>query len=277
MKKRVCILFFILISIMTLNAQEFFVDHQRIEGELTSKDLYRPDFGRYDGYQMPLTKGERVHFILFSNSFSPSLVIVTPDEKKYQQTTARGDDFVTLGFKVPVSGEWVLYVVADSLARGEYYLQTAFADSASLFLNESAEFCTGMNYLLAHANAYFIFPQTVPSTRNVYRINGAIDSFINGDDPSYNASFYEGDGADEAESKFNSIAKKIDECIPKGWKKTQRTDNIGDGVIENSILWTEQVKSNYRIIRLSLTDFSANDSDEDYLGNYSVDLLIMKY
>ncbi|MCZ7604306.1 MAG: hypothetical protein C4543_06490 [Ignavibacteriales bacterium] len=273
MKNKIIVMIFILFA--SFYSQEFYVDYQKTEGELTSKDLYRSDFGRYDGYQMQLNKGERVHFIVYSNEFSPSLIVVTPQEKKYQQVSAKGEDFVTLGFKVPESGEWVLYVVGDSISRGDYLLQTAFADSASLFLSSTADFCTGLKYLLAHSNAYFIFPQTVPSSRNLYQIKGAMDSFINGDDPSYNASFYQGDDKSEADKEYKQTINLIEKCLTKGWKKKVEKDNLGDEVIEETISWTEQVSKNPREIRLSLSDFSQEQNAD--LDPYSVDMIIIKY
>ncbi len=277
MKKHMFLLIIFLISVSSVFAQEFYVDYQKIEGELTSKDLFRENFGRYDGFKMPMNKGERAHFIVYSNSFSPSLILVTPGDKKFQQASAKGEDFVTLGFKVPESGEWVLYVVGDSVSRGEYLLQTAFADSASLFLNENADFCTGMNYLLAHSNAYFIFPQTVPSSRSVYQIKGSIDSFVNGDDPSYNASFYQGNDKVKAGKKFIDLEKQIDACNLKGWKKKVEQDNNDESAIEKSITWTEQGKGSQRIVRLSYSDLTTSEEETEYLDKYSVDLVIMKY
>ena len=272
---KIFFLMIILVSLAPIFAQEFYVDYQKIEGELSTKDLYRDNFGRYDGFKMPMNKGERVHFILYSSSFSPTLVVVTPQDKKYQQASARGEDFVTLGFKVPESGEWVLYVLGDSISRGEYILQTAFADSASLFLNERADFCTGLKYLIAHSNAYFIFPQTVPSNRQVYQIQGSFDAFINGDDPSYNASFYQGNDNAEADKVFKDITGKIDNCVQKTWKK--KIENTKSGEVVNTITWTEQVKNNPRVIRLTYSDLAANDEQTEYLERYSVDMIIIKY
>lgn len=267
------ILFIVLIS----NAQEFFVEHQKIEGKLNSTDLMKQNFGRYDGFQLPLNKGERAHFIVYSEDFSPSIVLVTPDDKKFQQAQGRGDAFVSMGLKVPESGEWVLYVVGDSAAQGDYLLQYSFADSASLFLNSKADFCTGINYLIAHSNAYFIFPQTVPSKNSLYQIEGALDVYINGDDASYNAVMYEGNSIEEAKTVYEEVFAKIKNCVPKDWQlKESKVDTEFAGV-ESYAVWNEKTKSNPRIIRLTLLDNSETEAGVEYPTDYTLELLVMRY
>lgn len=271
------ILFLLLVCFNSLVAQEFFVDYQKIEGKLTSQDLVKEDFGRYDGYKMPLNKGERAYFIVYAEEFSPSLIVVTPNDEKFQQVSARGEDFVTLGFKVPQSGEWVLYVVGDKNAQGNYMLQYAFADSASLFLNENVEVCVGLNYLLAHSTAYFLFPQTVPSNKPLFKFADAVDAFINGDDASYNSVFYQGDNNKEAQAVYDSLIERIGKCVPKNWEKQKGTDTVNGSGVENYIKWSEPVKNNPRVVKVALTDFSNEDSGAEYINKYSVDLVIMRY
>lgn len=267
------ILFGILATIILTNAQEFYVEYQKIEAELNSQDLFKENFGRYDGYQLPLNKGERAHFIVFSEDFSPSLVLVTPNDTKYQQASARGDDFITMGLKVPESGEWLLYVLGDSAAEGEYYLQYAFADSASLFLSKDADFCTGLNFILAHSNAYFIFPQTIPSNRPLHKLSGAVDSFINSDDAAYVATYYEGDNLEKAKAKYQSLSESLKKCLMKGWKR----EKINNSEMVNMDVWSEVVENNPRRVRIYLNDTSKIDDGVNYPYQYAVELVVMKY
>lgn len=271
------ILFLSLVCFNSLVAQEFFVDYQKIEGKLTSQDLVKENFGRYDGYKMPLNKGERAYFIVYSDEFSPSIIVVTPNEEKFQQVSARGEDFVTLGFKVPESGEWVLYVVGDKNAQGNYMLQYAFADSSSLFVNENVEFCVGLNYLLAHSTAYFLFPQTIPSNKPLFKFPDAVDAFINGDDASYNSVFYQGDEEQYAQEVYDSLVGRIGNCLLKDWTKKNGTDAVNGSGVENYTEWREPVKDNPRIVKLSLIDLSNVESSAEYINKYSVDLVIMRY
>lgn len=266
-------LFGILATIILSNAQEFYVEYQKIEGELTTKDLYKENFGRYDGFQLPLNKGERVHFIVFSEDFSPSLVLVTPNDTKYQQASARGDDFITMGLKVPKSGEWLLYVLGDSTSEGKYFLQYAFADSASLFLSDEADFCTGLNFILAHSNAYFIFPQTIPSNRPLHKLEGSIDAFINSDDAAYVALFYEGDDLNDAKGKFGSVISSMQSCLTNGWKKEEAKSSE----TMNSVTWSEDAKNNPRVITIMLNDTSEIENGANYQFKYVVELVVMKY
>lgn len=263
----------LLFMFIITNGQEFYVEYQKIEAELTESDLFKDNFGRYDGYQLPLNKGERVHFMVFSESFSPSLVLVTPNDTKYQQASARGDDYITMGLKVPETGEWLLYVLGDSTAEGDYYLQYAFADSASLQLKGDVDFCTGLSFILAHSNAYFIFPQTVPSSRLLHKLKGSIDSFINSDDAAYVSTFYEGNDNEAAEKIYNSLKKSVQSCLSENWKSKEIDNSESTG----SMTWSENVKQNPRVVVVSFNDTSEINAGVDYQYKYAVELIVMRY
>lgn len=274
-KKTILLSLFVLIT--NLFAQQFNVEYQKIEGDLTSRDLLKDNFGRYDGYSMPMIENEAAYFIVYAEDFSPSLVLINPKNELYQQVSAKGEDYISMGILVPESGDWILYVVGDSTARGSYLLQYAFADSTSLFLNSDAEFCTGINYLLAHSNAYFLFPQTFPTEKPIFKFKNSVDAFINGDDASYNSVCYEGDKKVDAEKKYNDMIENVTSCIPKNWKQKKGSETIDGTGTEKYVTWSEPVNNNPRSIKVALVEYSEENSSTEYLNKYSVDLTIMRY
>lgn len=267
---------FFIVFVSNVFSQHFNVEYQKLEGSLTSTDLSKKNFGRYDGFQMPMNENEAAYFIIYAENFSPSLVLIDPNNELYQQAPAKGEDYVSMGVLVPYSGDWVLYVVGDSSAHGNYVLQYAFADSASLFLDNNQDFCTGFSYLLAHANAYFAFPQTFPTKKPLFKFKNAVDAFINGDDASYNSVFYQGDRKTEADNSYNSLVEKVTSCVPNSWKQKKGSETIDDTGTENFVTWTESVNNNPRYIKVSITEYSEEDSSTEYLDKYSVDLTIMR-
>jgi len=276
MLKKISIVFlFVLVS--NIFSQQFHVEYQKLEGNLSPKDLTKDNFGRYDGYSMPMNENEAAYFIVYAENFSPSLVLIDPEGELYQKASAKGEDYVSMGLLVPQSGDWVLYIVGDSSAHGNYLLQYAFTDSTSLFLDNNADFCEGVSYLLEHANAYFLFPQTFPTKKPLYQLNGAVDAFINGDDASYNSIFYQGNKKVEADEVYKSLSEKISDCVPKGWKEKIGKDDVHNSGNEQFVTWTEPVKNNARYVKVSIVEYSENESSSEYLDKYSVELTIMKY
>lgn len=279
--ERFALFIFVLILFPVLipaQEQNFNVEYSRIEGKLSKNDLVKQDFGRYDGYQLPMNKGEYAYFIVYSGSFSPSLILLTPDDKIYQQVSANGEDFTSFGINVPFGGEWILYVLGDSLSTGDYFLQLSFSDSASLSVNPDADFCTGLDYLVAHANAYFIFPQSLPTNEPLYQLEGSNNSFINGEDASYNSVYYQGNKLNEAEETYNSLVDKVNQCIDlQGWTKNSSDWETVEELSEMKVLFSEKDNSNgnNRIIEITLTDLS-KATDADYPNDYMVELVITK-
>ena len=65
---------------------QYEVEFNEIKGTLSKSDEYKKDFGRYDGYQVPLYKGEAVNFVAYSEKFMPRLFFVTPAGKVFKQS-----------------------------------------------------------------------------------------------------------------------------------------------------------------------------------------------
>lgn len=255
---------------------KFNVEYSTKEGSLTKKDFVKKEFGRYDGYQLPLNKGEYAYFVIFSNDFSPNLVLMDPNGEVYQRSSSKGDQYVSVGINAPVGGEWLLYVIGDSTALGDYSLQLGFTDSASLSINKKADFCTGLDYLTAHANAYFVFLQSLPTEEPLYQLEGSVDAIINGDDASYTTSFYQGNNSAEAAKIYESLLAKIKACPAlTGWT-FQSTDwqHTSSGK-EMTAVWRGKKSGSHRLVQVSFCDLS-EATDADYPEDYTIELVIKK-
>lgn len=254
---RLCILI-TAVSLQFINAQsksQFQIDFNEIKGELTSKDSYKKDFGRYDGYEIELYEGEAINFAAYTKDFQPSLALVNSKGEIFQQSTKNDKGYANIVAIVPKSGNWVIYVIGDEKAQGSYTLQSAIAEPNSLSLNENADFCTSLDFLLAHSNAYFFLLENTLSGKQLTRLNGSVNSFIDEESGSYNAVFYSGNDKDKAEILFKNIFSKTKECIDNTWQEKSSDWQKVEDYKENKINLTEQTSVRPRIINICIQDF----------------------
>ena len=267
------ILFFA-ISVITSQNQNFQVEYYSTEGELTEKDLVKKDFGRFDGFEIPLGKGEKVHFFVYSDNFNPHLVLISPSEETFIQSPDYGNDFAILETLITESGDWLLYILADSTDLGSYYFQYAFANPSSLTLDAEADFCTTLSFLLAHANANFIFLEKGTTEAPDVRLNGSTDVFIDGNDGSYNAVMYQGNNLKKAESLYDSLRSELKNCLANNWKmEGGNWKNIYDYRAKTTS-FTEKIKSGGKYINVTISDYS--DVHQKDQPKYSLDVIINK-
>jgi len=237
-----------------VNKQQFQVDFNEIQGELTSKDLYKKDFGRYHGYEIELYEGEAINFVVYTKNFQPSIAFVNPNGEIYQQSSRNDKGYANIVTIVPKSGNWVLYVIGDQSSRGGYTLQSAIAEPNSLSLDKDADFCITLNFLLAHSNAYFFLLENSLSGKQLVKMNGAVDSFLDEENGSYNAIFYDGNEKDKAEIEFKNVWTKIKSCVDTKWQENiSDWQKVGD-YKEKKMIFTEQVENKARIIIITIQD-----------------------
>jgi len=249
-------LFFIYVGINypQENKPQFQVDFNEINGELTSKDLYKKDFGRYDGYEIELYEGEAINFVVYTKNFQPGLALVNSNGEVFQQSSRNDKGYANIFTIVPKSGNWVLYVIGDQSSRGSYTLQSAIAEPNSLSLNKDADFCTTLNFLLAHSNAYFFLLENNLSGKQLVKLNGAVDSYLDEESGSYDAVFNDGNEKDKAENEVKNIWTKIKSCVNINWKeKDSDWQKVGD-YKEKKMIFTEQVEDKARIISATIQD-----------------------
>ncbi|MEJ5350141.1 MAG: hypothetical protein WHS65_00970 [Melioribacteraceae bacterium] len=263
---------FILFLNLSLFAQ-FDVEFNKIEGKLEKSDKYQKNFGRYDGFEIQLYEGEAVNFLVYSDKFLPRLVFVNPEGKIFKEAMTEKMNIASIISKIPASGDWILYVVGDSASTGNYTLQLAVASSNSVSLSQNSDFCTTLNFLLAHSKAYFLLLETpVNSKQSFIKLNGSVDAFIDENDGSYIAKFYEGNDLKEAEKIFQEITTSIKNCLNKNWKtQSKNWQKNDDYKIKGNLIYETQ-NDVERYIQISLIDF--RNSRQKFMGDYVVQVEI---
>ena len=228
---------------------KFEFDFQQQIGELDSSDLVKEGMGRYDGYEIPLYKGEMVQFVLYSEEFNPILILASPDGRKIKQSLGEQYNFARISMTIPEDGEYILYVVSDTDKTGQYFLQNAIGPESAFSLPPGSPFCDRVAYILAHARASFQL--LGGSEKSSVILDGTIKSYLDSEDGSYHSILYEGKKQEEAEKKLSDLDMKISDCLGDNWKK-------------NAEQW--KTEGNYK---LRDTIFSGNDS----LGNHLLVIL----
>lgn len=252
---------------------QFQVEFNKIEGELSKADKYQINFGRYDGYEIPLYEGETVNFLVYSEKFSPHLIFVNPSGKIFKEAFPEKSNIASIITTVPESGNWIIYIVSDSSASGAYTFQFAVAAANSVKLNPNSDFCTTLSFIAAHAKAYFLlFELPIDSKQSFVKLNGALDAFIDESDGSYVAKFYEGNSVEDAEKIFNEVTNKISHCLGKTWNlKTKNWQSVEDYKIKGNLV-SETTDDKGRYIQISLINFK--NSKQKFIGDYVVQVEI---
>jgi len=275
--------FFLVVVIMLLafdtkqaqkQNQKFQVDYNEIKGELTQKDSYKKDFGRYDGFKIELFEGEAVNFVAYSTSFQPSIALVNPKGEIFKQSDPNDKGYANIVSIIPSSGNWVLYVIGDEKAAGSYIIQNAIAEPNSISLNNPANMCITLEFLLAHANAYFFLLESpLLSKQSLIKLNDAVDSFIE-EDGSYHSIFYDGNDYQKAETVFNNITEQIKSCVGNDWQLESTKWEKIEKVKTKSVGFNEKINDKKRFITISFYDFSG--SGQQFGNKYNIDVEINK-
>lgn len=255
-----------------VNYAQFEVDFNETKGALTKSDKFKAEFGRYDGYKIPLYAGEAVNFVVYSEKFIPRIAFVSPKGNVYRQSEGTGN-IASIITTIPEEGEWVLYVIGDSEALGEYTFQYAIAASNSLMLPKDSGFCTSLNFILAHSKAYFLLLENPYDSQQPFiKLNNAKDAFVDDADGSYTAVFLETDNFKEAENVHKKLADDIAKCLDKNWNtKTDNWQNFDDYKVKY-VGFTEKVKEKERFIKVLLLDLKG--SKHKFLNDYVVQVVI---
>lgn len=253
---------------------EFQVEFYKSKGELTKSDLYKRDFGRYKGFEIPVNKGEAGNFVVYSKSFKPSLILTDEKGNVIKQSPGRDANTVLLSSLFPSSGNYVLFIVADSSARGAYEFQYGFASESSFSLAPGSGFKKGIHYLLEHAKAYFLFFENpIEGKESFYKLDGASEVRIDADG-SYNALFHKGDDLNAAQLVFSETSSKVGSSFDAGWKRENSEWKQNGDVKEKFVLFKERTNDEPRSVKISLFDFSK--ARDKYPFNYGVSLIISK-
>lgn len=267
----------VLFPVMILFSQRFFaqeaaakfqVDYNEINGELTSKDLFKKDFGRYKGFEIELYEDELINFVVFSKNFQPGIALVNPQGEIFKQSSGNGNGYANMITAVPSPGSWIVYIIGKENSFGKYQLQISIAEPNALVLDSTADFCTSLAFLIAHSNAYFYLLENAIEKKTARLwLKDASDEFFDEDDGSYNALYYSGNENFKAESVFKKMSEKISACF-SGWLSKSVGWNKTDDFKVKSIIFTENVKGKPRYVKVSIYDMQG--SKQKYQNRFEV-------
>lgn len=266
------VLYFLLFSglVIAQNSPKYSVEFSEIEGELSKNDLNKDDFGRYDGFQLPLYQGEKLNVNLFSQDFTGRLIIINPMGQVFKEISAGSNGLANLVTTIPTDGEYILYVVGDSKSYGKYFLQYGLASSNSVSFYET-DFCSTILFLTEHANANFLLLENFETQQNgLPKIPGSIDSYLEEEEPVFVSLFYEGNSYKMAEDMYLKLVSDLSSCLSV--KSKPLSADKKNGELKSSII---QIKQNEisKLIKIKLLE---NNNDEYQKGKYSVQIEIKK-
>jgi len=239
--------------------QKFQIDFNEIKGKLTSSDLMKKDFGRYHGFAIELYQQESFNFAVYSKKFQPGLALINSKGEVFKQSMGNSNGFANLNGLIPSSGDWILYVFGNEKALGEFTLQTAIAEPTALTLDNNADLCTTLDYLLSHANAYFLLiGNQSGKNHNIVKLDNAIDAYLDEDNNSYDATLFDGSNSAQAELFFKTEFEKIISCLGSKWKsKSNNWEKIEDYKMK-SIELIEQENERPRYVIIALNDLEGS-------------------
>ena len=240
------LLFFSTATFSQENKFEF--DFQQSIGELNSDDLVEEGMGRYDGYEIPLYKGEVVQFVLYSEEFNPVLILAAPDGRRIKQSLGKQYNFARIAMVIPEDGNYILYVVCDKDKTGQYFLQNAIGPETAFSLPPGSPFCERITYILAHARASFQL--LGGGEKSSVILEGTIKSYLDGEDGSYHSILYEGKKLNEAEKLLSDFDVNIADCLNGDWKKiSEKWKTAGNYKMRDTIyIGKDSMDNNLRVI-----------------------------
>jgi hypothetical protein len=253
----------------------FQIDYNEINGILTTKDPVKKDFGKYKGFEIDLYEGEKVNFLVYSTDFHPSLALVNPNGEVINHSSGEAKDYANLNTSISVSGNWILYVIGDLNANGKFLLRNSIAEQNSLTLPESSDFCTTLDFILAHSTAYFVLLEnSISANQKTVKLNGAMDQFFDENDGSYNVLYYNGNEASEAEEVLDKLKSQILNCIGSSWDVTSSNWKKLDDFKEKYVTFTEKGMDKPRYVTIAAYDFKG--SSKRLTNRFNVEIQINK-
>ena len=245
------------------------VEYNEVKSSLKSSDKYKKDFGRYHGFELPLYEGEKANFALFSSEFNARIVLVDPKGKVYKQSGEARDGMVSILTEIPISGDWILYVVGGQNDTGQFALRYAFAASNSLNISSNMDFCSSLNFLIAHAAAHFMMlPAEQLNGSGMELLGREGKAEIDEKDGSLNITIYEGADENRAKTSFNDTYNRIANCIGD-WNLSELNPQgeKGEDIVKGKIF---SEKGNKNGAKISIKIIRQNNSTDYNKIGYKV-------
>jgi WG containing repeat len=227
-----------------------------------------------DGYPITVKAGDRLKLNINSMEFTIAAILQSPSGK---QAIMIGDanqyqSSAKLDTVLQEDGAYTLYITSSEPGKtGRYSAGKKLASPAAMTLNPNADFCTRLNYVEKHADAYFefatgdvlkvekgIFTATFYNT-TAELVKGKTATIEKGFRTLYSSTLFAATNKKEVEKKFNEYEKLIRSCLVTDWEFKISDDPADeDGKIHTLTATTGYVRSLNMSIVL------------DKAGNYSL-------
>ncbi len=279
------VLTLILTAIALTQTSQFMTEQRLLDGELSADDPLENNLGRFDAYEMDLEAGDQLYIGLYSENFSPKLILLSPSDEIFRRKPSQGQPFIEFQGIVKENGTWEIAVVGDSTASGAYKLMYLWVADNTVSLDENADFCTTLKFLLAHCavDFHFLKQDTVSGKSGVWTptviLEGAKTAEIVS--PSrewYNALMYSGYNRTRAEQQYTRLVEDITDCLGDNWE-TETQDWKETGVIsryqQKYFKITENVQESNRYVRVEFFDFTKGSTQSQH--SYEVRVVINRH
>ncbi|MBU1099023.1 MAG: hypothetical protein KKA84_01370 [Bacteroidetes bacterium] len=256
------IIVFVLFQGLVLLAQnsEHEFDFQQIIGEIESTDQFSQSMGIYDGYEIPLYEGENIEFLLYTEQFNPTFILVDPSGKTFKQIVGDQFQFARLRGVIPESGDWYLYVSSKESQTGQYFLQNAIGPETAFNLSAEASFCEKLSFILAHARASFQLLGDEKGSKVEFK--GEKRKYLDQEDGSYHSILYEGKDMNAANKLLDEWKIKIIACVGETWiTREHGWTDVGDFKLKDIILSGTDLVNNKLQIVFRITELKNKDKD----------------
>jgi len=144
-------------------------------------------------------------------------------------------------------------------AFGGFKLKTAIEEQSALTLDKNADFCTTLDYLLTHANAYFLLiGNQQDKNHDIVKLDNAIDAYLDEDNNSYDATLYTGANSAQAELFFKSESEKITACLGGTWKSKSNIWKRIEDYKMKTLEFIEQKNERPRYVIIAINDLAGS-------------------
>lgn len=156
MFKRAIILTFLMLLNLQAQKYNFETHSSTLKGKLTVDDMYEPDFGRFDAYELPMEEGDFI-IMKLNADFFPLMTVVSPSSE--YKIAFPNDTTPEVIFKQEIdeTGLWQIYIAGDSTDLGEHSLQLCYVSNGTRNLPTNSNICTIVDFYLAHAETNFFY------------------------------------------------------------------------------------------------------------------------
>lgn len=267
--EKILIILVVCSSSIAYGQNPYNVEFNEVKGSLKSTDKYKKDFGKYRGFELELFEGEKANFAVFSSDFNARMILVDPTGKVFKQSEEARQGIASIITNIPISGDWILYVIGGQNDKGEFALRYAFAASNSINIINNMDLCSSLNFLIAHTTANFMLLPFEQLESSGMELIGKTDrTEFNEKNGSFIITKYAGANEISAKMKYNSIIERFSNCIGD-WEigEFKSTDTKATEKVEGKLFTCIVDK---KVVQIFVELFSLSGVTDESKSNYEI-------